>query len=651
MRRATIALAAALTATVLVAPPAAAGRSVTITGGGWGHGIGMSQYGAYGRALNGKDARAILTTYYSGTSVTAREMPRQVRVGLLQAKDSISLSSSVLSKGDGKVIWKVQGRRGRIAAGTAATTWRVEPSPTGGTRLYKNGRQVERDGRTVFGDATHALRLIYARFGSLVEVSGKGPRYRHGKMDFGAYLSDSCAGGQCLRLVVSLPMQKYLYGLGEVPSSWPQATLQAQAIAGRTYAFEKVQRSGQHRDPCDCAVYDSTLDQAYTGDSKRDADGDGRADTYWDEWKGAVDATNDLVVLHNGGPIAALYSSSSGGHTENNENVWGGSPLSYLRGVRDEPDRAEGRNPNFTWSVEMTYSEFESKLNAAYNTGSLESFDVVKPRGVSGRVTVVNETNDSGGVRIVGSRKTQRTSGWSIRSALSLKDTLFWVDIDYDTGGRFERKYQRLDGAPGEPLSDVYDVPRRAAKARGKAQDFERGRMTWIKARDKIVWQWGKVLRKYDKLGREKSALGMPASDVWGPGRFRGATYGRGIILWSRTTGAHSIRGVFRSGYRRNGGVRGHLGLPTRQRQRRASLPDGGVRQRFESGTLYRPPERRKAFALWGDIDVRYRSMGEARSRCGYPTGDMSAADGIATAAFENGLITRNSSGEIDVSC
>ena len=182
-------------------------------------------------------------------------------------------------------------------------------------------------------------------------------------------------------------MQKYLYGLGEVPSSWPAAALKAQAIAGRTYALSKVERSGQHRYPCDCAVYDSTLDQAYIGDSKRSGSG-----AYWDDWKGAVDSTNDQIVKHQGDTIQALYSSSSGGHTENNENVWGGSPIPYLRGVTDKPDRAGGDNPNFKWKVTMSYASFSSKLSAAYGTGAVTDFDLIKPFGVSGRVTDGGQT-------------------------------------------------------------------------------------------------------------------------------------------------------------------------------------------------------------------------------------------------------------------
>ena len=419
----------ALFSLVLAAPPALAARTVTITGGGWGHGIGMSQYGAYGRAKAGRSARNILEHYYSGARVRAVEMPGRVRVGLLEYRSAIASSSVPRTADGGTIIFKLKGTNGRIARGGASSNWRVETSSTGGMRLYKNGEQVRKDGRSVFGSPDRPLVALYQRFGSMIRINEKGISYPYGLMEFDSFQTSRCSPGFCLRLIVSLPMQKYLYGLGEVPFSWPQASLRSQVIAARTYAYEKISRLGQHREPCDCAVYDSTLDQVYSGDAKREPSGQ-----YWDDWTTAVDATDDRVILYRGSPIQALYSSSSGGHTEHNENVWGGTPLPYLRGVPDKADNNPA-NPNFNWKVEMTYRAFQSKLNAAYGVGTVERFRLVRPFGVSGRVTVVKPDN-TGGVRIVGSNKTVRVSGWSIRSALALKDSLFRIAITSDTASQ-----------------------------------------------------------------------------------------------------------------------------------------------------------------------------------------------------------------------
>lgn len=462
--RITVAAVGVLAAAVVLpaVPEAWAGRRVTITGGGWGHGIGMSQYGALGRAQKGQRAHRIVTHYYSNTAVRGADMPRRVRVGIGQARSAFTLTSSAFSDGGGRVAWFASGKR--VAAGQPGVKWRVEPSRSGGMRLYKNGNRVVRGGRRVFGSPSRPLILRYARHSSIVSVTGES-RYRHGRMEFSTYRSN-CRPGFCLRLVVVVTMQHYLYGLGEVPSSWPRAALRAQVIAARTYALYKIRRYGQRREPCACAVYDSVFDQVYVGDSKRT--GSGR---YWRNWKGAVDATKRAVVLYRGAPIQAFYSSSSGGHTEDNENVWGDgtsrTAVPYLRGVRDAPD-GNSSNPNHRWRVEMSWRAFSSKLNARFGTGRLQRFRIVKPRGVSKRVTVV-QADGGGGVRLVGSNKTVRADGWDVRSALALKDTMFWVDVTRTVGTVFQADYRRLNGAPGEPTSPVYAVPRGWDEPLGRA--------------------------------------------------------------------------------------------------------------------------------------------------------------------------------------
>ncbi|MEA2434641.1 MAG: hypothetical protein QOG54_2098 [Actinomycetota bacterium] len=638
-----VALIAGLLVGLLPASPASAESTVVIDGGGWGHGIGMSQYGAYGRALKGKSADEILEHYYSGASVTNGDLPSRIRVGLLQYRSSISATSTGLTpESNGRVVFRAGNQK--VADGPQGTTWKVEPSTTGGMRLYKNGTQVKRDGKTVFGTPQQPLKAIYETFNTVVRISEKSQGYAYGTLQFASYETDRCPAGYCLRLVVKLPMQKYLYGLGEVPSSWPASALRSQAIAGRTYAFDKTIRSGQHRYPCDCAVYDSTLDQAYVGDGKRTGSGE-----YWGDWKAAVDDTDSQVILYDGDPIQALYSSSSGGYTENNENVWGGTPIPYLRGVPDGPDSVSA-NPNHEWSVEMSYSSFESKLNAAYGTGSLQSFELVKPFGVSGRVTVV-KTDAAGGAKIVGASKTVRTSGWSLRAALGLKDTLFRVAITYPVDPELVRKYRRLDGATGLPRGDSYSVPRNASTSLGRAQDFKRGRLTWRKQSGKTVWQLGPVLKRYDALGRERSNLGMPTSDIWGPGEYVGASYVDGLIAWSEATGAYSVQGAFQDAYADLGGVKGPLGLPLKQRERRDTLPKGGARQRFQNGTFYRNPKLATIFGLWGAIDARYRKIGEATSPCGYPTSSLTQNESGQSASFERGTIEVAPDGNLTVTC
>jgi peptidoglycan hydrolase-like amidase len=558
-------------AVALAALPAAASRTVLITGGGWGHGIGMSQYGAYGRALKGQSPRAILKHYYTGVSVRRARIPRRIRVGLLQYRDTISFRSSALGPEGGALAFKVRGAGGNLAKGPSSTVWRVEASSTGGIRLYRNGRAVAAGGRRVFG-GRRGLVVVYRKFSSVVRVAGKG-RYALGRLVVDSYPSASCNAGYCLRLVASLSMQHYMLGLGEVPASWPQAVLRAQAIAGRTYAYAKALDLGQHRYPCDCAVYDSTQDQAYIGDARRTGSG-----PYWDDWKAAVRSTKGVVIKHRGKPIEALYSASSGGHTENNENVWGGPRIPYLRGVRDRAD-AVAANPNHRWGVQLSWRVFGRKLRSSFGVGRLKRFRLVRPFGVSGRVTVPKPSG--GGARIVGARRTVRVSGWSVRSALDLKDSLFRVKVVHNVAAAFEDSpalaAAGVEWASGPP----YEVPG------GRAQDFDRGRLTLDAARGVVVWQEGPLLDAYD----------------------------------------------------RSGGARGPLGGPVAGAR---STPEGVALQRFEDGTLYDPPGKGPVVALTGAVDAAYRRIGGPGSRCGAPRAEVRAraeSPGVV-ARFERGTIS-----------
>ena len=113
--------------------------------------------------------------------------------------------------------------------------------------------------------------------------------------------------------------------------------MKAQAIAARTYAFTKA-RAAQHRGGCDCALYATSYDQVYAGlDKEGGTDGD--------RWVRAVDDDRGQGRANDGGnSIQAFYMSSSGGFTEDNENVWGGSPVE-LPPRRVRPRRLHRREP------------------------------------------------------------------------------------------------------------------------------------------------------------------------------------------------------------------------------------------------------------------------------------------------------------------
>ncbi len=379
--------------------PAAAETEFVFTGGGFGHGGGMGQYGASGAADSGMSYTQILTHFYKGTTVAGRTMPSSIRVGLEQDRDTISLN------GSGKFEFHIDDSVVHTASSGGA--WTVKPTSGGAYELAGPG-----GGRTV-GSAGKLLEIRFAEFGTILTVSGR--RYDKEWLEIRSYRTSEYV----LRAVLHLkPFERYVYGISEVPSSWPMEALKAQAVAARTYALEKMTRMGV-RAGCGCHMLDDTRDQVFAGYEKI-------AGPSGDRWKAAVDATAGQVVLYDGRPIQALYHSSTGGHSENNEYIWRGTALPYLRGVGDPWDAG---SPNHTWTVRFERQELGRKLatSSATAVGDLHSIVLQSPFGVSGRVTPVR-SDGRGGAYITGSSGSKKVDGERLRSVIGLRSTLFSID-------------------------------------------------------------------------------------------------------------------------------------------------------------------------------------------------------------------------------
>lgn len=370
-RRAARLLAAFLTCAALAlygatfgAGTASAQSAFTFSGGGYGHGVGMSQWGARGMAAAGNGYGQILGHYYSGSTVAARGVSDDLKVLIAEKSATFTLvtggTTSILGIGT-------------VGAGATITMTRS------GANMVISGALSATVGGPVL--------VQYAGAGDL-RVSPPGYSYRYGILAVGP----DAAGG--LRGVIGgLGMQQYLYGLGEMPSSWPAEALKAQATASRTFAQKR--RDG--RTTADFDLYGSVLHQAYTGTKYQVP-----------AWTGAVDATAGKVVTYGGALIDAVYSASSGGHTENSEVVWV-SAVPYLRGVPDPYD-VGGGNPNGAWS--RTYTG--AQLGAWFGLGTVTSVQIIGPLGVSGRV-------DKATVRLTGTGGTKDVAGTSFRSTVNAK--------------------------------------------------------------------------------------------------------------------------------------------------------------------------------------------------------------------------------------
>ena len=371
-------------------PAGAAENQVTITGGGWGHGIGMSQWGAKVLADQGHSYQQILDYFYTGATIgtvgngglVGHAEPLRIGVGQNMTRfDFQAVNGAVQPSPLG---WQAQAGQGWSLRLIAPSTCQF---------FFGEGAQGDPftpcNGEITWTDQPNVK----------VTVSTLNRTYARGKIVFVQVPNNPGA----FHLLVEVPLEQYLYGLAEVPASWPTETLKAQAVAGRSYALYKgwvyrnLAGNSARMIACACHLYTSTLDQAYNGWANESAG---------PQWVQAVNATagQALTHAHSGGrAIEAYYFSSTGGATENNEDVWGGLPYPYLR---SHPD------PGATsWSIAFS----QSTLTAALGFQSLMSATVTE-RFQSGSPKKIVVQGSLGGAPL-----TKTFTGNQFRSALGLR--------------------------------------------------------------------------------------------------------------------------------------------------------------------------------------------------------------------------------------
>jgi len=341
---------------------AAAATTFYIRGGGYGHGIGMSQYGSYGYALHGKDYRWILAHYYQGTSLGMTNPGRTVRV--LLADGAAAFSGA--SKAAGKQL-------------LPGDTYTVRPNADGSLSILgPNGKQV-------------------AKSLPPLTVSGQGPLQLAGHGTYRGSLVFRPDGSGGVQTVEAVGLDDYVRGViaAEMPAGWAAEALKVQAVAARTYAIT-TDVSG-----ADFDVYPDTRSQMYGGVGAETPATDA-----------AVAATRGQIVTYNGKPAVTYFFSSSGGYTENIENVWPGStPEPWLRGVPDQYDGAGG-DPYHHWGYDLSMSDAAAKL-AGWVKGSLVGIQVTK-HGASPRILTAN---------VVGTKGTTSVTGTHLQQAFGLLTT------------------------------------------------------------------------------------------------------------------------------------------------------------------------------------------------------------------------------------
>jgi SpoIID/LytB domain protein len=422
MRPVCLWLAAALAAALLPALPAAASSCLpaggatipapdrpagdfAISGGGWGHGVGLSQYGAQGAAKLGCDAETILETYYPGASVEQAPMPEAIRVSVATAATGLSVEAI-----GGPVPWELCGQTCTRLPVTQpqGMTWSAGVRADGSYEVRSGGAVVWSG-----GDRFSLLRADYD--GTVIRLPVTGHRYKWGVLELDSFAENGAAMFATLEIA---PFDKYLYGLGEVPSSWPEEALQAQVVAARSYAVVRRLAYNGNRSGCRCDVYATTRDQVFMGYEK-EAEG-----TVGARWVAAVDATRAAdftaaeVLRVDGKTVDAYYSSSHGGASESSKFVWG-SDIGYLRPVDDSRWDLASSNPYRRWALGVS----ADKLGAVVGVGRVTTVTLNDPRGHAGRVG--DPARGYGGVTITGTNGAKTVSGDVIRRALGLRSTLF----------------------------------------------------------------------------------------------------------------------------------------------------------------------------------------------------------------------------------
>jgi SpoIID/LytB domain protein len=359
--------------------------SFQFTGAGYGHGVGMSQMGARAKALAGESATSILSYYYKDVALETADDSKILRVNI-----GHQLTSA-------RMLTRTQGATLQIFNGDIGDAQGLQPLATipamsslnfsilGSTVIpsITTGKNIS----SISGNRLFTVRWTGTRY--LAGVDGiltlshanRKSNYRYGQVQIRAVK----AGSLGFRLAITNSVRladEYLWGVSEMPSFWPTAALEAQAIASRTYALSKA---GNIRRACDCDLFGEINDQKFLGYAKE-------IERKWGVfWKAAVINTAGLVLTQSGKPITAWFGSSSGGITETAVNAWG-SERAFTHNVEDLGSLDPTLNPNFyKWERIVT----QPITALAFLLPDVVNLEILN-RNPSGTVGMIRATSSNG---------------------------------------------------------------------------------------------------------------------------------------------------------------------------------------------------------------------------------------------------------------
>ena len=355
---------------LILAAPASGATKLVVTGHGWGHGVGMSQWGARGFSSHGWSYERILAHYYPGTRLAQTPVSRvRVLLGVGQRKAAVACAGAI----------RVSDATGRTYALPPAS-YAVNGSlklPVGHKRVRIAGKRHAHAESVTVVPARRALQS------PLVFDCPSAPLTLNGRAYHGLLVVRS--GGKRLSVVNSVDLDDYVRGVvgGEMPHNWGLAALEAQAVAARSYALATL-HPNRHFD-----LFSDTRSQVYGGIGYETP-----------QTNFAVQRTALRVLTWHGRVALTFFFSTSGGRTADVREVWPQfGDLPYLRSVSDPYDIA---SPHHEWQVVLS----AAKLPGAGALSVVHAPD--------GRVTSVR----------IGSR---RLSGADFRQKLGLQST--WFDV------------------------------------------------------------------------------------------------------------------------------------------------------------------------------------------------------------------------------
>jgi len=406
----TILLVAILAAVAVALGPGPAGAATayTIRGAGNGHGVGMSQYGAYGMARKDFTYPRILAHYYRGAQLGPAPTDR-TRVLLSEDVPAVEFSGAA----------RVPGIRrldpDRTYRATATREGQVELRTSAGKLVRRFPAPLAVDGRG------SPVRLVGPALNGISDGEYRGTLRLH-------------PGSGGLTAINDVGLEDYLRGVvpSEMPPSWSEEALKAQAVAARSYALATARKGGLFDQ------YPDQRSQVYKGVGGEAPQSDA-----------AIKATSGEVLLHQGAIAITFFSSSSGGRTESAVNAFDRRAYPYLRSVPDGYDRI---SPHFRWSLSLSRAQMERRLGSLVK-GRYEGIEVLE-RGHSPRIVRAE---------VVGSEGRRPATGATLRAKLELRDS--WATfgrIDLAAAGAVRALRSPASGrAPAGVLTGrVAPVPR-----------------------------------------------------------------------------------------------------------------------------------------------------------------------------------------------